>query len=236
MSKTVFKTQVGEYPITRDKVLEAMARFDQDYRPSVSKDSGQGWFVEQDGRRYPPKWVMSLATGVPRGKFFGGPQTNKPLTLLGFQVKPVDEDFEDQQKQVPLNDEMVFEVEAHLQAALRSNIVQLEPGLKITDGGKERIVPSGRIDITAEDKTGAQVVIELKAGEADRKAVAQVLGYMGDLTDDQNPPVRGILVAGEFSQRATAAVKVVTNLTLIKYVFKFGFETIDPKYAASMKE
>ncbi len=42
-----------------------------------------------------------------------------------------------------------FEVERHLQAALRLEINQLEPGLKIIDGGIEISVTSGSIDATA---------------------------------------------------------------------------------------
>jgi RecB family endonuclease NucS len=34
---------------------------------------------------------------------------------------------------------------------------------------------SGQIDITARDKAGSTVVIELKAGPADRDAVRQIL-------------------------------------------------------------
>ena len=40
--------------------------------------------------------------------------------------------------------ETTFVLERDLQRALRSNIEQLEPGLKITDGGNEQSVPSGR--------------------------------------------------------------------------------------------
>jgi len=76
--------------------------------------------------------------------------------------------------------ETTFGLERDLQAALRKNIDQLEPGLSITDGGKEKQVASGRVDITAQDKQGSTVVIELKAGTADRETVGQILGYMGD--------------------------------------------------------
>jgi hypothetical protein len=72
-----------------------------------------------------------------------------------------------------------FGLERDLQLALRKHIDQLEPGLKIADAGRELTVESGRIDITAEDSGGTTVVIELKAGLADRETVGQVLGYMG---------------------------------------------------------
>src|SRR5947209_8382221 len=47
--------------------------------------------------------------------------------------------------------ETKFGLERDLQNALRSHIEQLEPGLRISDGGTEQAVASGgRIDITAE--------------------------------------------------------------------------------------
>lgn len=94
-----------------------------------------------------------------------------------------------------------FGLERDLQLALRKSIDQLEPGLKIADDGKEQIVETGRIDITAEDASGTTVVIELKAGPADRETIGQILGYMGDMMVTKKS-VRGILVAGEFPSGA----------------------------------
>jgi RecB family endonuclease NucS len=65
----------------------------------------------------------------------------------------------------------------------------------------------------------------LKAGTADREAVAQILAYMGDLMQTQKS-VRGILVAGDFPQRTVAAARAVPNLQLKKYAFQFSFESI----------
>ncbi len=121
--------------------------------------------------------------------------------------------------------ETTFGLERDLQAALRANIEQLDTGLKITDGGKEQTVASGRIDITAEDQTGTRVVIELKTGSADRDAIGQILSYMGDLAET-NKSVRGILVAGDFSARALSAARAVPNIQRKKYSFKFSFESV----------
>jgi RecB family endonuclease NucS len=120
--------------------------------------------------------------------------------------------------------EQTFALESDMQDALRSNIAQLEAGLKIVDGGKEKKVASGFIDITAEDKQGATVVIELKAGTAEHKAIAQLLSYMGDVMTDSKP-VRGILIAGDFTTRALSAARAVPNIALRKYTFHFSFET-----------
>jgi hypothetical protein len=120
--------------------------------------------------------------------------------------------------------EATFGLERDLQLALRANITQLEPGLTISDDGKEQTVNSGRIDIAAKDKQGNTVVIELKAGTADRDAIGQILSYMGDLGIDK--PVRGILVAGDFTARAVSASRVVPNIVLRKYAFHFSFAPI----------
>jgi hypothetical protein len=118
-----------------------------------------------------------------------------------------------------------FGLERDLQLALRRSIEQLELGLMITDGDREQTVPSGRIDITARDERGTTVVIELKAGSADRDAIGQILSYIGDLAD-RTTQVRGILVAREFSARAVAAARAAPNIRLVQYGFRFTFETI----------
>lgn len=117
-----------------------------------------------------------------------------------------------------------FEVERHLQAALRAAIDQLEPGLRVIDGGSEISVASGSIDILAEDNSGCAVVIELKAGMAKREAIGQITGYMGDLVEDEKyESVRGILVAADFDKAACAAIRVIPRLALKQYRFTFDF-------------
>ncbi|MDP8206199.1 MAG: endonuclease NucS [Candidatus Electryonea clarkiae] len=122
--------------------------------------------------------------------------------------------------------ETTFRLERDLQTALRSNIGHLEQGLKIIDDGKERKINAGRIDITAEDKEGAIVVIELKAGTASPDAIAQILAYMGSLGETEEKPLRGILVAGDFHPRIIFAARAIPNLSLMKYSFKLSFEHI----------
>lgn len=118
--------------------------------------------------------------------------------------------------------ESTFGVESDLQGALRAHIEQLEPGLKIIDGGKERTLKTGRVDILAEDRDQTTVVIELKAEEANEHDVTQILRYTGELASSVKP-VRGILVAGAFSRRARAAASQVHSLQLRKYSFNFVF-------------
>ena len=121
-----------------------------------------------------------------------------------------------------------FEVERHLQDELRKEITQLEAGLEIADGGLERSVESGFIDILAKDPTGALVVIELKTGIAKRETIGQVVGYMGDLlNEDQSVPVRGIIVAAEFDKSCRSGVRVIPDLKLKRYRFTFEFEGLN---------
>lgn len=117
-------------------------------------------------------------------------------------------------------------LERDMQAALRREIRQLSASLIIIDDGAERSVASGFIDITCCDQTdNSMVVVELKAGRADSRAIAQILGYMGDLAEEEpNRKIRGLLVAHEFDRRTKSAARVVPTLGLIRYSVKFHFE------------
>lgn len=119
-----------------------------------------------------------------------------------------------------------FSLERDMQATLRRNISNLSPKLRIVDDGAERSVESGFIDITCEDDQGL-VVIELKAGKTDTRVIGQILGYMGDLQEEEGCPVRGIIVAHDFDQRTKSAAKVCPTLTLKKYAIEFKFSDVE---------
>lgn len=132
---------------------------------------------------------------------------------------------------VETNEELGARVglERDMQAALRLTIEQLEPGLTIIDDGAERSVDSGFIDITASDTNGAIVVIELKTGVAGQRAVAQLLSYMGDITNEEpDKLIRGILIASDFDHKAIAAARMVPSLSLHKYGIRFNFSELKP--------
>ena len=118
-------------------------------------------------------------------------------------------------------------LERDLEPALRANLAQIEPGLRLADGGTQVSVPSGRIDILATDAQGRTVVIELKAVRAPRDAVAQVLAYMGDLAEGP-AQVRGVLIAPDFDPRAISAARMVPALVLKRFSFQFSFDTVGP--------
>lgn len=124
-------------------------------------------------------------------------------------------------------EEITFGLERDLQMALRRNIEQLESGLKVHDGGMERVTEAGRVDITAIDKDGQIVVIELKAGTAAPSVMTQVLAYMASIAETEAKPVRGIIVAGDFDKRVLLASRAISNLELRQYAFQFTFRPME---------
>lgn len=148
----------------------------------------------------------------------------KFLNDRAFESRPTSE-FLEIADELPTEDStrQRLSLERDMQVALRQNITSLDSNLKIIDDGAERAVNSGLIDITCEDNSTI-VVVELKAGKADSRAIGQILGYMGDLQEEEpEKPVRGILVASDFDKRAKAAARVVPTLTLKKYAIEFKF-------------
>jgi hypothetical protein len=143
--------------------------------------------------------------------------------LLGEDAEITDETNEEVLIEA---EEITFGLERDLQAALRANIEQLEPGLKIIDKGKERLTEAGRIDITAFDKKGNVVIIELKAGEAKHEIITQVLAYMTAVAEADKKPVRGILVAGTFPKKVILASRAIPNLEIKQYSFQFTFAEV----------
>jgi hypothetical protein len=132
-------------------------------------------------------------------------------------------EIDDEDTELLEAEEITFGLEKDMQSALRANISQLESGLTIIDGGKEKITEVGRIDITAQDVQGNIVVIELKAGKANPDVITQIFSYMGSIAEAEKKPVRGILIAGDFHKKVIWAAKALPNLQLKKYSFQFTF-------------
>lgn len=128
-------------------------------------------------------------------------------------------------------DETALTLEYDLENSLVGNLDQLEKGLKLyVEGsrtGQQFIAKgAGIIDLLVTDSSGDLVVIELKAGEADKKVCGQIQAYMGWVKKNLagKRKVRGIIVANEFTEKLALASGVVPGLALKKYniVFKFS--------------
>lgn len=81
--------------VERVVLEEALRRFDADLR---ARKEWSGWEARasqkfalvHDGLRYPPKKIISMATGVPVGEFSGGHQSNEYLKNRGFEIVAFD--------------------------------------------------------------------------------------------------------------------------------------------------
>ena len=140
------------------------------------------------------------------------------------EVDPLNEEDEPSGNRSTDSSQPGFSLERDLQSALRANIEQLEFGLRIIDGGAEKTVDAGRIDITAKDAEDRLVVIEIKAGTSQLRDIAQLLSYMGSIDNDEGSVIRGILVANDFDDRLVLAAQAVPNISLKAYSFSFSFE------------
>lgn len=77
--------------VDAQKITEALSQFDRELRDTSEwKDwdanKAQTYAIDYEGRRYPPKKIVSLATGVHVSTFVGGPETNDYLNKLGIKV------------------------------------------------------------------------------------------------------------------------------------------------------
>lgn len=116
-----------------------------------------------------------------------------------------------------------FKVEKEMQAAIRQDLVSLEPGLQAVDDGTEVSTTTGRIDILARDSSGLLVAIELKAGPCPPGAIEQVLGYAQALADERGEDTRAILIASSFNDRQRAAAKRCLDLALRTYSYQLSY-------------
>jgi hypothetical protein len=211
--------------VSERDVIDAIRRFDAEHRSPKWKR----YAVEYESKQYPPKEILRMASGF-HGKFSGGESTNRVFRDLGFAVIERDEEALTDDEALDEALEITFKLEEDLERFLAKDLIQLEDGLRLYTqdarrGQQMNAGAAGRVDLLAVDSHGGFVVVELKAGEADRQACGQIQAYMAWISDNlaSGSPVRGILVAGDFTERCKLAAKVVPGLSLKQYsaVFKF---------------
>ena len=216
--------------LTDERISAEMVRFDAELRGTFS--AWGTWAIECDGKFYPPKKLLSMATGIDVDDFNGGPTTNDRFKELGFSVVrrsglPEAEDLIEEAIETSLS------LERDLENFLAADLSQLEAGLQLfnRDGksGKQFDVgEAGRIDLLCIDQAQNFVVLELKSGEADDKVCAQVLRYMGWVKKNVAGPrgVRGIIVANDFNEKIKYAVMPVPAIMLKRYEVRFQFADV----------
>ena len=150
------------------------------------------------------------------------------IEVPGFERNVPDEkENSDIESNIEESIEASVSLERDLHNWLTTRLSEIEPGLILVDGGVEYQTEVGRIDILAKDQTGGLVAIEIKAGKAKDSALGQLLGYMGCLSSsNEQPKVRGILVASSFDTRVICAAKGLPNVKLVKYQLLFNLEEI----------
>lgn len=89
MSEIVYKAQLRglEIKLTPDELLQIarQALIEGQGNP----DSYQSWYVEVDGRRVAPKWLLSILTGLPVSSFVTD-EARHTLSRLGIATHPCD--------------------------------------------------------------------------------------------------------------------------------------------------
>jgi len=227
MSQTTFKGKI----ITDEDVRKAMEEFDRDLRSSFAKWRIYG--IRSDGKDYPPKEILKMIVGDAGKLPPGGEATNHYFRDLGFEIVETDDPGTE-----PVSNDAIIEdaldtslsLERDLENNLVADLSKLEPGLKLyqqdaVSGQQLHAEAAGRIDILAVDQNDDLVVIELKAGDADRQVCGQIQAYMGWAKEKLagQKKVRGIIIANEFTERLRLAASVVPGLTLKKYAVSFKF-------------
>jgi len=88
METQTLRSKRGERKVTQEAICAAMKEFDLRFR-AQEEVTGTLYAVDHDGKRYPPKRILAIATGVPVQYFSGGEPSNHIFRNLGFNVLKV---------------------------------------------------------------------------------------------------------------------------------------------------
>ena len=113
-----------------------------------------------------------------------------------------------------------------IEEALVQNLEVIEEGLKFVER-QVNVSGVGRIDILAYDKHEVPVVIEIKSGIADDSTLTQLLAYMSEIGKREGKNPRGIIVAEGFTRKLVHAVKLLSNIKLVRIAAKITIEKLE---------
>ncbi len=89
--------------VSEGTILDAMKRFDKEYRNNADwlnwqNNKNHKYAIQRDGRLYPVKQIISMATGQPVSSFSGGDESNNYLANKGFKIVNVSPENETEQE------------------------------------------------------------------------------------------------------------------------------------------
>lgn len=232
--------------LSRDDVYQ---KFDEQFPEKPWKRSTlyhhlQAYCINHPGRRFHPQTegkCFLYFLGDARFRRWN-PETDGIWVLKDNMVQPLGEseiDLEDagdeeEGLELVVSGPVSLSIEKDLENSIVQNLEMLEPGLKLyQEGGKtgqQFDTEVGIIDLLAVDKSGALVVIELKAGSVGDKVCGQIARYIGWIRKNlaKGQQVRGIVVASEFSEGSRYAADVMGSVQLKKYEIEFKFTDLPP--------
>jgi Mrr restriction endonuclease-like protein len=81
-------------PVVADKISSAMTQFDDEIRSSAEwanweESQSHRYAINNAGKLYPVKQIVSMATGVNVASFSGGSEANDYVKQRGFEVEPL---------------------------------------------------------------------------------------------------------------------------------------------------
>ena len=201
------------------------------------------WFEETYGKRtgakhaYVPAEIIKngyLQAG--RGRYWLDPNLMNDVPMNDQEQPTAAEEIEGGatvEEEADAAFDTAFSLERDLERSLLSNLEQLASGLKLytRDGrkGQQFWTDVGIIDILAVDPQNELIVIELKAGRADEKAIGQILRYIGWVQTKLSEPdqaVKGIIIANDFSDALKYAAAAVHFIQLKQYQLNFKFTNV----------
>lgn len=227
-------TELGRVVSTREIINYIYQKHpDRPWKESTIRAHVIGCSVNHSSsHHYPsfPKFLFTVERGRVRlynpekdGRWVVGDKGARLIEMEGLEEKEITEEKY-------LLEEATISLERDLENFLLAKLNVLEEGLRLYEGetGRQFQVPSGRIDILAQDKNNNFVVLELKSGTATEAVLAQILAYMADITREvsMGKPVRGIIVAYDFAERLVAAISLLPTIKLMKYKVNFEFEEV----------
>jgi hypothetical protein len=90
---TMFNKEAGVTipEASREKLLDAIKKFDREFRDSPEFAGWENkltyhYAIDYEGRRYPVKTIISVATDLPTSNFSGGDEANRYVRTRGLTV------------------------------------------------------------------------------------------------------------------------------------------------------